>query len=107
MAKTHSFAVTGPIREIDAFPRRLCQAERHHETNRDDSVDSVLPPPLEALRPFLKPNTCLLSFRRKSRKSDPCPLHVSETERMIRKSWIERAVKIPFAVLRWRANGLI
>jgi len=74
------------IKEIDAFPRRLCHAERHHETNRDDSVDSVLPPPPEALRPFLKPNTCLLSFKRKSKKSDPRPLHVSEIGRMIRKS---------------------
>jgi hypothetical protein len=74
------------IKEIDASPRRLCYAERHHETNRDDNVDSALLPPPEALRPFLKPNTCLLSFKRKSRKSDPAPLHVSEIERMIRKS---------------------
>src|SRR5215212_9027719 len=88
------------IREIDAFSHRLCHTECHHGTNRDDGVDSVLPSPLEALRPFLKPNTCLLSFKRKSRKSNPCPLHVSETERIVRKSWIERAVKIPFAVLR-------
>src|SRR3954462_8616828 len=88
------------IKEIDAFSPRLCHAGCHRGTNRYDSVDSVLPSPLDALRPFLKPNTCLLSFKRKSRKSDPCPLHVSETERMIRKSWIERAVNTPFAVLR-------